>query len=147
MQPTISISKLQKSQHRKEITMYQEITLVGKLGNDPEKRTTPGGKTVASFSLAVNKTWTKDGQRQEKTTWFRCTAWEKQAEIVSANLTKGRKVMVVGEVEDARAFTDRDGNNRASLEVTASRIVFLDSAPANQSTQGNPPEASADIPW
>jgi single-strand DNA-binding protein len=127
--------------------MYQEITLVGKLGNDPEKRTTPGGKTVASFSLAVNKTWTKDGQRQEKTTWFRCTAWEKQAEIVSANLTKGRKVMVVGEVEDARAFTDRDGNNRASLEVTASRIVFLDSAPANQSTQGNPPEASADIPW
>lgn len=106
--------------------MYQQITLVGNLGNDPEMRYTPGGVPVASFNLAVNKSWTsQDGQRQDKTTWFRVTAWRKQAEIVSQYLTKGRQVMVIGEVDEARAYVDRDGNSRASLEVTAQVIKFL----------------------
>ena len=106
--------------------MYQQITLIGNLGTDPEMRYTPSGVPVASFSLAVNKTWTgQDGQRQDKTTWFRITTWRKQAEIVSQYLTKGRRVMVVGEVEEARAYADRDGNQRASLEVTAQIVKFL----------------------
>jgi len=106
--------------------MYQQITLIGNLGTDPEMRYTPSGVPVSSFSLAVNKSWTgQDGQRQDKTTWFRVTTWRKQAEIVSQYLTKGRRVMVVGEVEEARAYTDRDGNQRASLEVTAQIVKFL----------------------
>lgn len=106
--------------------MYQQITLIGNLGNDPEMRYTGNGTPVASFSLAVNKRWTgQDGQAQDKTTWFRVTTWRKQAEIVSQYLAKGAKVMVVGEVEEAKAFTDRDGNNRASLEVTAQTVKFL----------------------
>ena len=106
--------------------MYQQITLVGNLGNDPEMRYTPSGVPVASFSLAVNRSWTgQDGQRQDKTTWFRISVWNKQAEIVSQYLTKGRQVLVVGEMEDARAYTDRDGNMRASLEVRANSVRFL----------------------
>lgn len=105
--------------------MYQQITLVGNLGSDVELRYTPNGVPVASFSLAVSKTWMKDGQRQEKTLWFRVSAWNKQAETVSQYLHKGSKVLVVGEIEEARAFTDRQGNNRASLEVTAQTIKFL----------------------
>lgn len=105
--------------------MYQQITLIGNLGNDPELRYTPNGVPVASFSLAVSKTWTKDGQRQEKTLWFRVSAWNKQAETVSQYLHKGSKVLVVGEIEEARTYTDRQGNNRASLEVTAQTIKFL----------------------
>lgn len=106
--------------------MYQQITLVGNLGNDPEMRYTPSGVPVASFSLAVNRSWTgQDGQRQDKTTWFRISVWNKQAEIVSQYLTKGRQVLVVGEMEEARAFTDRDGNLRASLEVRANSVRFL----------------------
>lgn len=106
--------------------MYQQITLVGNLGNDPEMRYTPSGVAVASFSLAVNKTWTnQEGQRQDKTTWFRVTTWRKQAEIVSQYLTKGRRVLVVGEIEEPRPWTDRDGNQRASLEVTAQIVKFL----------------------
>ncbi len=108
--------------------MYQQITLVGNLGNDPEMRYTPSGVPVTTFSLAVSKTWTgQDGQRQEKTTWFRVTVWRKQAEIVSQYLTKGRQVLVVGEIEEARPWTDRDGNPRASLEVTANVVRFLGS--------------------
>jgi len=106
--------------------MYQQITLVGNLGSDPEMRYTPSGVPVTSFSLAVNKSWTgQDGQKQDKTTWFRITTWRKQAEIVSQYLTKGRQVLVIGEVEEARPWTDKDGNNRASLEITATTVRFI----------------------
>jgi single-strand DNA-binding protein len=108
--------------------MYQQITLIGNVGNEPEMRLTPAGVPVTSFSLAVNKKWSgTDGQKQEKTTWFRVSVWRNQAEPVATYVKKGSKVLVVGEVEEARAFTDRDGNNRASLEVTASVVKFLDS--------------------
>ncbi len=88
--------------------MYQQIILVGNLGQDPEMRYTPSGVPVTSFSLAVNRVWTgQDGQRQEKTTWFRVTAWQREAELASQYLSKGRQVLVIGE---ARAYTDREGN-------------------------------------
>ena len=106
--------------------MFQQITLVGNLGSDPEMRYTPSGVAVATFSLAVNRVWNDpNGQRQEKTTWFRVSAWRREAELVSQYLTKGRQVLIIGEVEEARAFTDRDGNQRASLEVTARTIRFI----------------------
>lgn len=106
--------------------MYQQITLVGNLGNDPEMRYTPSGVPVASFSLAVSRSWVgQDGQRQEKTVWFRVTAWRKLAETVSQYLTKGRQVLVIGEMEEARGYLDREGTARASLEVTAQTVRFL----------------------
>jgi single-strand DNA-binding protein len=106
--------------------MYQQITLIGNLGGDPEMRYTPSGVPVTSFSMAVTRNWTgQDGQRQEKTIWFRITAWRKLAETASQYLTKGSKVLVVGTLEEPRAYTDRDGNLRAALEVTADTIRFL----------------------
>lgn len=118
--------------------MYQSITLIGNLGNNPEMRYTPSGVPVASFSLAVNRQWTDgDGNKKDKTIWFRVTTWRKQAEIVSQYLTKGSKVMIVGEVEEARPYTDRDGNNRASLEVTAQTVKFL-------SSRGDAPDGAED---
>lgn len=106
--------------------MYQQVTLVGNLGNDPEMRYTPSGLPVASFNLAVSKTWTnQEGQRQDKTLWIRVTAWRKLAELVSQYLSKGRQVLVIGEVEDVRGYIDRDGHPRASLEVTAQTVRFL----------------------
>ena len=106
--------------------MFSQIILIGNLGNDPEMRYTPTGVPVTSFSLAVNKSWTnQEGQRQDKTTWYRVNTWRKQAETVSQYLTKGSKVLVVGELDEARAYIDRDGNPRASLEVTAQTVRFL----------------------
>lgn len=138
--------------------MYQQIILIGNLGNDPEMRYTPSGVAVTSFSLAVNRSWTgQDGQRQDKTTWFRVSVWNKQAESVTQYLSKGRQVMVVGEVEEARVFTDRDGNARASLEVRALNVRFLgqrgDGAMGAPAGQGAPAPAGAaevhdeDIPF
>lgn len=106
--------------------MFQQVILMGNLGNDPEMRYTPSGVPVATFSLAVNRRWTgTDGQHQEKTTWFRVTAWRKEAELVSQYLSKGRQVLVVGEIEEARPFMGQDGQPRASLEVTARNIRFI----------------------
>jgi single-strand DNA-binding protein len=106
--------------------MYQQLTLIGNLGNDPEMRYTPTGVAVTSFSLAVSRSWTgKDGQRQEKTIWFRINAWDKLAETASQYLSKGRQVFVVGELEEPRTFNDRDGNTRVSLDVRALTIKFL----------------------
>jgi single-strand DNA-binding protein len=108
--------------------MFQQITLVGNLGSDPEMRYTPSGVPVANFTLAVHKTWANaQGERQTKTTWFRVTVWRKQAEVVGQYLKKGRRVLVVGEVEEANVWTDREGHPRATLEVTAQFVKFMDS--------------------
>lgn len=134
--------------------MYQSITLIGNLGNDPEMRYTPSGVPVASFSLAVSKSVkSEDGQRQDKTIWFRVTAWRKLAETASQYLAKGRQVMVIGEIEEPRVFTGKDGEHRASLDVTAYTIKFLGQrstgdadAPA-QEAQPAAKISDADIPF
>jgi single-strand DNA-binding protein len=106
--------------------MFQQIIIVGNLGRDPEMRYTPSGVPVTSFSVATSRRWTgQDGQPQEKTVWFRVTAWRRDAELASQYLTKGRQVMVIGEMEEPSTWTDRDGNSRASLEMTARNIRFL----------------------
>lgn len=105
--------------------MYSQTTIVGNLGSDPEMRYAPSGDPVTSFSVATSKTWTKDGQKQEKTVWWRVSVWGPQAEACSKYLAKGRQVMVVGEVEEPRVFTDKQGNARAALEIKAGQVKFL----------------------
>ena len=108
--------------------MYQQITLIGNLGRDPEMRYTPSGVPVTNFSIAVSRSWTgNDGQRQEKTVWFRVSAWQRQAETCNQYLTKGQRVLVVGEMEEPYLWTDQGGNARASLQVRARNVQFLSS--------------------
>ena len=105
--------------------MYQNTVIVGNLGRDPEMRYTPSGVAVTSFSVAVNRRWTgPDGEQKEKTTWFRVTAWRKLAELCNQYLSKGRVVLVEGEV-DASAWSGQDGQPRASLELTANNVRFI----------------------
>lgn len=112
--------------------MFQQLTLVGHLGGDPEMRYTSSGIPVTNFSLAVSKRrTTTEGESQEKTTWFRVSLWRRQAEIASQYLTKGAKVMVIGEIDNARPWTDRNGNLQATVEVIANQFRFLDSRSAN----------------
>lgn len=112
--------------------MFQQLTLVGHLGGDPEMRYTSSGIPVTNFSLAVSKRrTTAEGESQEKTTWFRVSLWRRQAEIASQYLTKGAKVMVIGEIDNARPWTDRNGNLQATVEVIANQFRFLDSRSAN----------------
>lgn len=62
--------------------MFNKTIVVGHLGRDPELRFTPSGQQVCSFSVATSRSWTdQNGQQQEKTTWFRVTAWGKLGEL------------------------------------------------------------------
>lgn len=127
--------------------MFQQIVLIGHVGQQPEMRYTPSGTAVTNFSLAVNKRSTNaDGQVQEKTIWFRVATWEKRAELASQYLHKGSKVMVVGELNEPRAWNDREGVLRASLEMTAHEIRFLDSRGREQEGGSNRPATGAQNP-
>lgn len=105
--------------------MYAKTVIVGHLGRDPELRYTPSGSPVCSFTVATNRGWTStDGTRQEKTTWFRVTTWNKLAELCNQYLSKGRLVLAEGDIE-ASAWTSQEGEARASLELTARNVRFL----------------------
>jgi single-strand DNA-binding protein len=107
--------------------MYSKVICVGRLGKDPEMRYTPSGVPVTSFNIATNRRWANaNGEQQEKTTWFRVTCWRKLAELTAQYLQKGRLVLVEGDIE-AQAWTDKEGNARASLEITATTVKFLGS--------------------
>ena len=113
--------------------MYQQITLIGNLGRDPKMALRPRGIPVTSFSVAANRSWTnQDGQRQYKTTWFRVSAWQRLAETCNQYLSKGQRVLVVGEVEEPSTWVDREGKTRASLEVRARYVQFLNKQPESE---------------
>lgn len=128
--------------------MYQQITIIGNLGNDAEMRYTPSGVPVASFNVAASRQWqSQDGSKQTKTTWFRVSVWNKTAEALTEYLTKGKQVLVVGEVEEARVYTDRDGNPRASLEVKAQSIRLLGGRQHGDATDSVTVEGAESIPF
>ena len=115
--------------------MYQKIIIIGRLGRDPEMRYTPTGTPVTNFSVATDRRWTdSNGQQQQRTVWFRVSAWSRLAETCNQYLSKGRLVMVEGEIQEPRPYQARDGEWRASLEITARNVQFLggrgDAAPS-----------------
>ncbi len=105
--------------------MFQQTIIVGNVGRDPEMNYTPQGIAVCKFSVAVNKVTGKGENRKEKTIWFRVTVWRERAETASQYIKKGMRVMVIGEV-DVSAYTDKNGQPAASLELTAHDFKFLD---------------------
>lgn len=112
--------------------MYHTIIIVGNLGRDPEMRYTPSGLPVTSFSVASNRTFTRDNQQVKETIWFKVTTWGKQAETCNNYLKKGSKVLIEGRLTPGdngspRMWTAQDGTSRSSYDVTANTVRFLSS--------------------
>jgi len=114
--------------------MYHKVTIIGRLGNDPELRYSPTGRPVTHFSVAANRRYTSaDGSTVDETVWFRCTAWNKQAETINQYLSKGQLVYVEGrltpdrETGGPRVWSGQDGQARAGYEIVVERIRFLGS--------------------
>ena len=111
--------------------MFQTIILIGNLGKEPEMRYTPSGQPVVSFSVATNRSYKgAEGQPVKETTWFRVTAWGKQAETCNQHLHKGSKVLVEGRLTPdpdtgGPRIWESNGMMGASFEVTASTVRFL----------------------
>lgn len=121
---------------------YNKTIFVGHLGSDPEMRYTPKGKTYTSFSVASNDQYTNEnGETTKITTWYRCTAWGKAAELFNQYLHKGSKVLIEGRLNPdpttggPRMWTAQDGGERASFEITVKELYFLDGKNGNGSAQ------------
>ena len=98
------------------------LTIIGNVTRDPETRTTQAGKTVTTFTVAVNRRKKIEGQPEAD--FFRVSAWGPLGENCAKYLTKGRKVCVVGQVS-VHVFTKNDGTPGASMEVFAEEVEFL----------------------
>ncbi len=117
--------------------------LIGNLTRDPEIRTTPNGKTVASFGVATNSSWTDaSGQKQEKVEFHNIVAWGKLAEICGQYLGKGRKVYVEGRLQ-TRDWEGKDGVKRQRTEIVAENMIMLD---RGNGGQGARQPAAAAVP-
>lgn len=104
-----------------------KVLLIGRLGQDPEVRYTPGGNAVANFSLATSESWTdKGGQKQERTEWHRIVAWGKLGELCGQYLSKGRQAYIEGKLQ-TRDWTDKEGHKRYTTEIIAQNVQFLGS--------------------
>lgn len=97
----------------------------GHLGADPTLRYTDGGTAIANFRIAASETFTKDGNKEEKTEWISCVAFKKTAEIIGEHLKKGSFVRVSGRMQ-TRKWTDKDGNDRWTTEIVLREMQFLD---------------------
>ncbi|OAQ20847.1 single-stranded DNA-binding protein [Thermosulfurimonas dismutans] len=102
-----------------------KVILIGRLGADPEIRYTADGQPVATFRIATNEVWVKNGERQEHTEWHRIVAFGRLAEICGEYLSKGRQVYIEGRIR-TRSFEDRDGNRRYVTEIVANDMRMLD---------------------
>lgn len=102
-----------------------QVILMGNLTRDPELRQTPGGQSVCNFGIALNRAF-KDssGNWQEATDFVNCVAWGPLGERVSQYLSKGRRVLVQGNLRSSS--WEQDGQKRSKLEVWANDVTFLD---------------------
>src|SRR5256712_2800632 len=101
-----------------------KIFLIGRLTRDPELRYVPSGQPVASFTLAVDRSF-KNSQGERETDFIAIVAWRKSAELAKQYLSKSRLVAVEGRLQ-IRSYEAQDGTRRKVAEVITDRIQFLD---------------------
>lgn len=104
--------------------MFNSVILSGRLTADPELKTTQSGVTVTSFSIAVNRSYTKDGKSQAD--FINIVAWRNTAEFVTKYFTKGSLIGIEGSIQ-TRNYEDKNGNKRTAFEVVANQVHFLES--------------------
>ena len=114
--------------------MINRIVLMGRLTADPEYKQTPNGVAVATFSIAVDRNFVSNGERQ--TDFIPCVAWRAQADFVSRYFKKGSMIAVDGSLQ-TRKYTDKQGVNRTVFEVVIDQVSFTGSKAETGSTGGS----------
>ena len=104
--------------------MLNVVTISGRLVRDPELRHTNSGKSVCSFTLAVDRDFKNNGDKEVD--FIDCVAWGNTADFVSRYAEKGRMLIASGRLQ-IREWTDKDGNKRRNAEVITSNVYFGDS--------------------
>lgn len=104
--------------------MLNVVVIMGRLTANPELRTTNSGISVTSFSVAVNRSYSKDGNNQ--TDFINCVAWRNNAEFISKYFTKGQMIAIRGSLQQ-NSYTDKDGNKRTTYDVVVDSADFCGS--------------------
>lgn len=120
-----------------------KVELLGRLTKDPEIRYTQTNNTmVASFTLAVNRRFAKEGEQQAD--FINCVAWKGTAEFVSKYFKKGQQVAVAGRIQ-TRNWEDDNGQKRYATEVVAEEVYFADSKKDITEDNGEPTDITSDV--
>jgi len=107
--------------------MINKVILVGRLGKDPEIRSTPGGTSVAKFTMATDERFTdKSGDKQERTEWHNIVAWGKLGEICGQYLRKGKLVYIEGSIRTDSWDDKESGQKKYRTEIVARDMKMLD---------------------
>ena len=121
------------------------VILVGRLTDNPESRTTPGGQQVCSFRMATNKAWTdRQGAKQERVEYHTVITWRRLAEIASQYLQKGGLVFVEGHLE-TRSWQGADGQKKYRTEIIADRLQ-LGPKPGGATSSASTPQKKEEEP-
>ena len=110
------------------------VAIHGRLTAQPEMRQTQSGVSVCNFTVAVDRNFTRQGE-EKQTDFVPCVAWRGLADHIGRWFTKGKEIIVVGEMQ-SRKWQDKDGNNRISWEIMASGVDFCGSK-GDSSNNGN----------
>jgi len=113
--------------------MLNCVVLIGRLTKDPELRYTPSGVAVASFTLAVDRSWLNQ-QGEKEADFIPIVVWRKQAENCANYIGKGSLVAVQGRIQ-VRTYEAKDGQRRWVTEVIADNVRFLDKRGSNVNPQ------------
>jgi single-strand DNA-binding protein len=121
------------------------VQIIGRLGRDPEEKTTKNGSPFVVFSVAVDRTWrNRDGEARKETDWFNVEAWGKLGEICKSYLSKGRLVFVEGRLRTTRY--EHEGETRYFTKVIANRMQMLDRPKEEEGSEEDlPGEAEMDL--
>jgi single-strand DNA-binding protein len=117
-----------------------KVILIGRLTRDPELRYAQSGKAFCTFTLAVDRRFSKQNN-QPTADFIPCMAWDKLAEVIGNNLAKGRRVGVEGHLQ-TRTYDAKDGSKRSAFEVVVNELEFLDAKGQGQQGQGEFPPLS-----
>lgn len=117
--------------------MINRVVLVGRLTKDVDLKFTPAGVAVATFTLAVNRTYT-DQQGNREADFINCVVWRKQGENAANFLRKGSLAGVEGRIQ-TRSFEGQDGKRVYVTEVVADSVQFLEPRNANGANNTNTP--------
>ncbi len=123
--------------------MLNKVILMGRLTADPELRRTPNNTAVTSFTLAVNRRFTRAGE-QSQADFIDIVAWDRTAEFVSKWFSKGQQVAVAGRIQ-TRTWEDKQGQKRKTVEVVAEEVHFAESKRDNGYQSGR--EMPAAMPF
>jgi single-strand DNA-binding protein len=117
--------------------MLNKVTLIGRLGADPEVRYMPTGGAVANITLATNFRWKdkQSGEKKESTEWHRVVFFNRLAEIAGEYLKKGSQLYVEGRLQ-TRKWQGQDGLDRYTTEIVATEMHMLDSRSGGTSNFG-----------